>query len=224
MGLVMHDLSRGTIVVTAAQASSAARRFGFNRRGLDTFWSSTAWTNRKNRPLVPLRFADYIDADEFEARAMDGDDFGGVETVRLGACSGTRTRCRFSGPRHLRVHEASWRVGARARYPFRLRSSAATYGALEEILPMKRTWRVAAARHVRRLKTSFDLYAARGGSTTLSAGSNTLTYSGQRRPKGSMRSLVDKAFGQIVKPERSSCSKAIAPISATANRARLHGR
>jgi ADP-L-glycero-D-manno-heptose 6-epimerase len=199
----MHDLSRGTIVVTGgAGLIGSALVWALNRRGLDDILVVDRLDeSEKWKHLVPLRFADYIDADEFEARAMDGDDFGGVETVlHLGACSTTTehdadflARNNYEYTKHLAV----WTLERDIRFVYA--SSAATYGALEENLSdeadlhaLRPLNMYAYSKHL------FDLYAARNGFADSVCGIKYFNVFGPNEDhKGSMRSLVDKAFGQI---------------------------
>jgi len=203
MALVMHDLSRGTIVVTGgAGLIGSALVWALNRRGLDDILVVDRLDeSEKWRHLVPLRFADYIDADEFEARAMDGDDFGGVQTMlHLGTCSATTERdADFLARNNYEYtkHLAAWAIERDIRFVYA--SSAATYGALEENLSDE-----ADLRSLRPLnmyaysKHLFDLYAARNGFADSVCGIKYFNVFGPNEDhKGSMRSLVDKAFGQI---------------------------
>ena len=96
----MFDLDRGTIIVTGgAGLIGSALIWALNRRGIDDILVVDRLDgSEKWKHLVPLRFADYLDADDFERRTADGDDFGGIGTVfHLGACSfNDRNRFRLS--------------------------------------------------------------------------------------------------------------------------------
>src|ERR1700694_2365035 len=90
-------------------------------------------TSEKWRHLVPLRFADYLDAEEFFARIeRDPDGFGAIETVlHLGACSSTTERdASYLVANNVRRSQeiARWALSRGARFVYA--SSAATYGAL----------------------------------------------------------------------------------------------
>jgi ADP-L-glycero-D-manno-heptose 6-epimerase len=130
----MHDLNHGRIVVTGgAGLIGSAVIWALNRRGLedilvvDRLDSSEKW-----RHLVPLRFADCLDADDFAARMAQGRSVGQISTiVHLGACSSTTERDtgyllenNFEYTKNL----AHWAVEHQARFVYA--SSAATYGAL----------------------------------------------------------------------------------------------
>ena|SRR5579862_5307299 len=199
----MHDLDRGTTIVTGgAGLIGSALVWALNRRGIeDILVVDRLDRSEKWRHLVPLRFADFIDADEFEKRAIDGDDFGGVGTVfHLGACSSTTEtdsdylmRNNYEYTKNL----ANWALDACARLVYA--SSAATYGALEDDLSDE-----ADLRGLRPLnmyaysKHLFDLYAERTGIHRRICGIKYFNVFGPNEDhKGDMRSIVQKAYEQI---------------------------
>lgn len=199
----MHDLTNGRIVVTGgAGLIGSALIWALNRRGsddilvVDRLDSSEKWKH-----LVPLRFADYMDADEFEARAIDGDDFGGVQSLfHLGACSATTEtdadyliRNNYEYTKLL----AHWALERDVRFVYA--SSAATYGGLEEGLSdeadlhaLRPLNMYAYSKHL------FDLYAQREGMADLICGIKYFNVFGPNEDhKAEMRSVVAKAFDQI---------------------------
>jgi ADP-L-glycero-D-manno-heptose 6-epimerase len=199
----MHDLERGRIVVTGgAGLIGSAVIWALNRRGIeDILVVDRLDRSEKWRHLVPLRFADYIDADEFEARRDDGTTFGEVVTVfHLGACSSTTesdadylVRNNYGYTKKL----AYWAHDQQARLVYA--SSAATYGALEadlsdetdlhELRPLNA---YAYSKHL------FDLYAARTGLDQSACGLKYFNVFGPNEDhKGEMRSIVQKAYEQI---------------------------
>ena len=96
----MHDLYSRSIVVTgAAGLIGSALIWALNRRGIDDIIDVDRLDeSEKWRHLVPLRFADYVDADDFLTVVDERpDSFGDVGTIlHLGACSSTtETRCRL---------------------------------------------------------------------------------------------------------------------------------
>jgi ADP-L-glycero-D-manno-heptose 6-epimerase len=199
----MHDLSRGRIVVTGgAGLIGSALVWALNRRGLDDILIVDRLDeSEKWKHLVPLRFADYLDADEFEARALDGDSFGDVGTLlHMGACSATTERDADYLMRNnyeYTKHLAAWALERDVRFVYA--SSAATYGALESGLSDE-----AELRDLRPLnmyaysKHLFDLYAARNGFADAVCGVKFFNVFGPNEDhKGDMRSVVHKAFGQI---------------------------
>ncbi|MHB8357309.1 MAG: ADP-glyceromanno-heptose 6-epimerase [Vulcanimicrobiaceae bacterium] len=200
----MHDLSRGQLVVTGgAGLIGSALIWALNRRGLDDILvvdrldATEKWCN-----LVPLRYRDYVDADDFERRLLERPEhFGEVGTLfHLGACSST-TECdaaflmrnNYAYTKNL----AHWAAQRELRFLYA--SSAATYGALEENLSDECDLETLRPLNMYAYsKHRFDLYAARTG---LAQRSTALKYFNIFGPneqhKGEMRSLVDKAFRQI---------------------------
>ena len=178
--------SRGRSISGAASGSLLVDRLG----------RSEKWRN-----LAPLRFDDYLDADDLFATLERGalDD---VRTVfHLGACSSTTEtdasylmRNNVDYTRRL----AEWTLGRGARFVYA--SSAATYGALEgeldESVPLGRA---AAAQHVRLLEAS--LRSATPSGSAICGMRSGLKYFNVFGPnedhKADMRSMVHKAFHQI---------------------------
>jgi ADP-L-glycero-D-manno-heptose 6-epimerase len=199
----MHDLSRGRIVVTGgAGLIGSALIWALNRRGLeDILVVDRLDCSEKWKHLVPLRFADYIDADEFERAVMEHRSFGDVRTVaHLGACSSTTEtdagylmRNNYEYTKHL----ALWSIEQEARFVYA--SSAATYGALEadlsdeaDLHTLRPLNGYAYSKHL------FDLYAQRTGLDVQACGLKYFNVFGPNEDhKGEMRSLVQKAFEQI---------------------------
>jgi ADP-L-glycero-D-manno-heptose 6-epimerase len=199
----MHDLSRGRIVVTGgAGLIGSALIWALNRRGLeDILVVDRLDCSEKWKHLVPLRFADYIDADEFERAVIEHRSFGDVRTVvHLGACSSTTetdagylVRNNYEYTKHL----ALWSMEQEARFVYA--SSAATYGALEadlsdeaDLHTLRPLNGYAYSKHL------FDLYAQRTGLDVQACGLKYFNVFGPNEDhKGEMRSLVQKAFEQI---------------------------
>lgn len=200
----MKDLSRGTIVVTGgAGLIGSAVVWALNRRGIDDILvvdrldASEKWKN-----LVPLRFSDYVDADDFlsgiEARPGS---YERVETViHLGACSSTMEsdagfllRNNFEYTKRL----AHWAAARDIRFVYA--SSAATYGALEDELSEERPLESLRPLNAYAYsKQIFDLYAQRTGLLERITGIKYFNIFGpNEQHKAEMRSLVDKAFHQI---------------------------
>ncbi len=200
----MQNLDRGTIVVTGgAGLIGSAVVWALNRRGIDDILIVDRLdTSEKWKHLVPLRFADYLDADDFERRMIDGDDFGGVGTIfHLGACSATTERDAAFLMRNnyeYTKNVANWAEETGARFVYA--SSAATYGALEDDLSD-----TADLRSLRPLnayaysKQLFDLHAQRTGLDRRICGIKYFNVFGPNEDhKGDMRSVVLKAYEQIV--------------------------
>lgn len=199
----MHDLSRGRIVLTGgAGLIGSALLWALNRRGIDDVLvvdrldSSEKWKH-----LVPLRFYDYVDADDFVAQLASGRTFGDVRTVlHMGACSSTTEadagfllRNNYEYTKRL----ALWAVEHDARFVYA--SSAATYGALEAELSDETE--LEALRPLNAYaysKQLFDLYAQRTGLDQRICGLKYFNIFGPNEDhKGEMRSIVQKAFEQI---------------------------
>lgn len=199
----MSDLEQSRIVVTGgAGLIGSALIWALNRRGIedilvvDRLDSSEKWKH-----LVPLSFADYLDADDFADRTTAGQSFGDVGAIfHLGACSSTTEsdagyllRNNYEYTKSL----ANWALENRARFVYA--SSAATYGGVEAVLSDE------ADLHTLRplnaygySKHLFDLYAQR---TRLAGRICGLKYFNVFGPnedhKGEMRSIVQKAYEQI---------------------------
>ena len=159
-------------------------------------------TSEKWRHLVPLRFADYLDAEEFFPRlAADPNAFGEIATVfHLGACSSTTERdASYLIANNVRRSQelASWAFARGTRFVYA--SSAATYGARES--DMREDLDPHALRPLNMYgysKHLFDLWMRR---ERMLASAVAIKYFNVYGPnedhKGSMRSVVSKAFDQI---------------------------
>jgi ADP-L-glycero-D-manno-heptose 6-epimerase len=200
----MHDIARGPIVVTGgAGLIGSALIWLLNRRGIDDIIVVDRLDHsEKWKHLVPLRFAEYVDAGDFADTITDRPDhFGPVGAVfHMGACSATTEtdadylmRNNYEYTKTL----AHWAVDIDARFAYA--SSAATYGSLEEGLSDERPLRdlrplnmYAYSKHL------FDLYAARTGLADTIVGLKYFNVFGPNEDhKAGMRSVVLKAFEQI---------------------------
>src|ERR1700741_3305919 len=129
----MHDLKHGPIVVTGgAGLIGSALIWLLNREGLDDIIVVDRLDcSEKWKHLVPLRFADYVDADAFLDNISKRDDYyGRVGTVfHMGACSSTiETNADFLIRNNYEYTKslAHWAVAGGMRFVYA--SSAATYG------------------------------------------------------------------------------------------------
>jgi ADP-L-glycero-D-manno-heptose 6-epimerase len=199
----MHDLDRGTIIVTGgAGLIGSALIWALNRRGIeDILVVDRLDRSEKWKHLVPLRFADLLDADDFERRTIEGDDFGSTGTMfHLGACSSTTEtdseyllRNNYEYTKNL----ATWAKTNDVRFVYA--SSAATYGGLEHDLSdegdlhaLRPLNMYAYSKHL------FDLYARRTGLDRIACGIKYFNVFGPNEDhKGEMRSIVHKAYQQI---------------------------
>jgi ADP-L-glycero-D-manno-heptose 6-epimerase len=188
-----------------------------NDRGLDNvlivdrLGTSGKWSN-----LVPLRYADYVEAEDFIARyEAEPESFGRIGTVfHLGACSATtETDATYLVHNNFEYSKRLARVALERGARFVYASSAATYGArereLRESIP---------AHELRPLnmygysKAMFDTYAARNGWFDSIVGLKFFNIFGPGEAhKGTMRSLVHKAFGEIRETGRVRLFKSYKP-------------
>jgi ADP-L-glycero-D-manno-heptose 6-epimerase len=196
----MHDLSRGRIVITGgAGLIGSAVLWALNRRGLDdVLIVDRLDASEKWKHLVPLRFADYIEADEFAQFATAGRNFGDVRTVfHLGACSSTTERDADFLLRNNYEYTkrlALWAAAQEARFVYA--SSAATYGGLEADLSDETD--LYALRPLNAYafsKQLFDLFAMRTGLDQTTCGLKYFNVFGPNEDhKGEMRSIVQKSY------------------------------
>lgn len=161
---------------------------------VDRLDSSDKWKN-----LAPLRFADYMDAEDFLENLAQ---FDAAETLlHLGACSATTERnSQFMMRNNYEFTKrlANWSVEREIRFIYA--SSAATYGDgangmedgtdnLEKLRPLNV---YGYSKHL------FDLYAKRNDLFDRIVGLKYFNVFGpNENHKDDMRSLVNKAFGQI---------------------------
>lgn len=161
---------------------------------VDRLDETDKWKN-----LAPLRFADYIDADDF---IDDLGDFRQVNCVfHLGACSYTTERDADYMIRNNYQYTkdlAEFAIANEIRFIYA--SSAATYGdgsagmedGFEELGRLRPLNIYGYSKHL------FDQYAARNGMFDLIVGLKYFNVFGpNENHKGDMRSLVNKAFDQI---------------------------
>jgi ADP-L-glycero-D-manno-heptose 6-epimerase len=200
----MHDFSQGRVLVTGgAGLIGSALIWELNRRGVeDILVVDRLDTSEKWKNLVPLRYADYLDADDLELLVVDDPEaLDGVRTVfHLGACSSTTERDAdflIRNNYEYTKHIARWAIERGVRFIYA--SSAATYGALEDNLSDEGDLRdlrplnmYAYSKHL------FDLYAQRHGWLDRVCGVKYFNIFGPNEGhKAEMRSLVQKAFEQI---------------------------
>jgi ADP-L-glycero-D-manno-heptose 6-epimerase len=199
----MYELDRGRIVVTGgAGLIGSALIWALNRRGLDDILVVDRLDRtEKWKHLVPLTFADYVDADEFETRLVEDDGFEDVRTIfHLGACSSTtETDSDYLMRNNFEYTKlvAQWAAERDTRLVYA--SSAATYGALEDDLDdgadlseLRPLNMYAYSKHL------FDLYARRTQLDGKICGVKYFNVFGPNEDhKGEMRSIVCKAYGQI---------------------------
>lgn len=160
-------------------------------------------SDEKWRNLVPLKFAEYIDADDLLPRLEAGDALGHDTTtvLHMGACSATTERDagflmrnNFDFTRRL----CRWSLKAGARFVYA--SSAATYGdgsqgmadTLDDLHVLRPLNMYGYSKHL------FDCWAKREGLLSRIVGLKFFNVFGPNEDhKGDMRSVVHKATAQI---------------------------
>jgi ADP-L-glycero-D-manno-heptose 6-epimerase len=159
-------------------------------------------SDEKWRHLVPLHFADYLEAEEFFPRIItEPDAFGKIATVfHLGACSATTEKdASYLIANNVRRSQeiARWALARGARLVYA--SSAATYGALES--DMREDLRPHSLRPLNMYgysKHLFDLWLRAEGLLKRVVGLKYFNVFGPNEDhKGEMRSVVAKAYEQI---------------------------
>ncbi len=216
----MSSLDRGRILVTGgAGFIGSALVWALNRRGCtdivvaDFLEAGKTWHGQvplaagredKQRNLRALKFADYVEADVFRDRMSAGPQaFGRFGTVfHLGACSSTtESNGAYLDDNNLAYTRelAAWALAQNARFIYA--SSAATYGDGSAGMDDKdeNLARLKPLNLYGRSKHQFDLYAQREGLLSRVVGLKYFNVFGPDEDhKGDMRSLVHKAYQQIL--------------------------
>lgn len=214
----MYNLEQRPVVVTgAAGLIGSALIWALNRRGIeDIIAVDRLDESEKWRHLVPLRFTDYVDADDFASLVDDHPGaFGSVGTVfHLGACSSTTERDADYLMRNNYEYTkvlAQWAVERDVRFVYA--SSAATYGGLEDLLSDDIDLRELRPLNMYAYsKQLFDLYAQRSGLSDRIVGLKYFNVFGPNEDhKGEMRSIVCKAYEQISANGRVALFKSYRP-------------
>lgn len=191
------------IVTGAAGLIGSAVVWALNRAGetdilaVDHLGNSEKWKN-----LRALRFADYMEKDDFLTYLSDDSFFSEVQgIVHMGACSSTtETDATYLIHNNFEYTKALASRAAAADIRFLYASSAATYGAGEQGYRDD----VSAIEALRPLnmygysKQMFDLWAKRQGLLEKIVGVKfTNVYGPNEWHKGGMRSMVCRSFEQI---------------------------
>jgi len=174
-----------------------------NRRGCESIVvADFLGTSEKWRNLTPLRFEDYLEADDLRPRLQSG-ALGKFDLViHLGACSATTERYatylirnNFEFTKDL----AEWSLANGARFAYA--SSAATYGdgsegmadTAEELSRFRPLNMYGYSKHL------FDQYAQRQGWLKRIVGLKYFNVFGPNEDhKGEMRSVVHKSYAQVL--------------------------
>ncbi len=166
--------------------------------------SSNADLDEKRKNLRPLKFAEFCEADEFRRRlAKSPSAFGKFTTIfHLGACSSTtESDANYLNDNNLAYTRelAEWSLANGARYIYA--SSAATYGDGSQGMDDRddNLARLHPLNLYGESKHNFDLLAQRNGWLPRMVGVKYFNVFGPNEDhKGDMRSLVNKAYQQIL--------------------------
>ena len=214
----MADLEKGKILVTGgAGFIGSALIWELNRRGLknilvaDLLGQDIKWKN-----LAPLQFADYIEADDLLMRLdVHGHQFEDIQTIfHLGACSSTtETDATYLIRNNFEYSKAMAQFALAGDRRFLYASSAATYGCLEqrvsESIPLEALRPLNLYGYSKQL---FDCWAERAEILPLITGLKYFNIFGPNEyHKGDMRSVVHKAYYQILETARISLFKSYRP-------------
>ncbi len=214
----MADLANGRILVTGgAGFIGSALIWELNRRGLknilvaDLLGQDVKWKN-----LAPLQFADYIEGDDLLMRLdVHGHQFEDVQTIfHLGACSSTtETDAAYLIRNNFEYSKALAQFALAGDRRFIYASSAATYGCLEqrvsESIPLETLRPLNMYGYSKHL---FDCWAERAEILPLITGLKYFNIFGPNEyHKGDMRSVVHKAYYQILETARISLFKSYRP-------------
>ena len=208
----MTDLSKGRILVTGgAGFIGSALVWALNQRGMenilicDVLGSDEKWKN-----LVPLRFADYVEAADLAGRL--GKEIRAI--FHLGACSSTtETDASYLIHNNFEYTKMLAHFALANDCRFVYASSAATYGSLAD--------RISESLSLEKLrplnmygysKHLFDCYAQRAGILDRITGLKYFNVFGPNEyHKANMRSVVHKAFGEIRATGKVSLFKSYRP-------------
>lgn len=206
------------LVTGGAGFIGSALVWELNRRGCtDIFIADKLGTDEKWRNLVPLKFAEYVDGDDLLALIDDKPAaLGRFDLVlHLGACSATTERDSDYLMRNNYQYTralCTWALARRSRFVYA--SSAATYGdgsmgmddrdpGLHRLRPLNM---YGYSKHL------FDLQAQRIGLLDRIVGLKYFNVFGPNEDhKDDMRSVVHKAYGQILKTGRVQLFKSHRP-------------
>ncbi len=201
----MSSLNGRILVTGGAGFIGSALIHALNKRGItDIVVTDLLGQDEKWKNLVPLKFADYIDAGNFRQRLhTQAGAFGKFSAVfHLGACSATTEKnATYLGDNNYEFTKelAAWTLAQQGRFIYA--SSAATYGDGAQGMDDK-TPDLHALRPLNMYgysKHLFDLYAQRQGFLDQIVGVKYFNVFGPNEDhKADMRSLVNKAYQQIL--------------------------
>jgi ADP-L-glycero-D-manno-heptose 6-epimerase len=196
-------IDSGQILVTGgAGFIGSAIVWALNQRGVaNIVIADYLGTDEKWKNLVPLKFVDYIEADEL-LQQLESRRLADVQTIfHLGANSSTTERdCRLLIQNNYEFSRrlAEWALDRGARFVYA--SSAATYGdgsqgmddAVDQLERLRPLNMYGYSKHL------FDVHAQRHGWLDRIVGLKYFNVFGpNENHKGDMRSVVNKAYHQI---------------------------
>jgi len=208
----MINLSKGRILVTGgAGFIGSALVWALNQRGVENILiCDVLGRDEKWKNLVPLRFADYIEAADLVGR-LDKE----IRAIfHLGACSSTtETDASYLIHNNFEYTKMLAHFALANDCRFVYASSAATYGSLadriSESLPLEQLRPLNMYGYSKHL---FDCYAQRAGILDRITGLKYFNVFGPNEyHKGDMRSVVHKAFGEIRATGKVSLFKSYRP-------------
>jgi ADP-L-glycero-D-manno-heptose 6-epimerase len=201
----MSNLNGRILVTGGAGFIGSALIHALNQRGItDIVVTDLLGQDEKWKNLVPLKFADYIEAGGFRQRLhAHAGAFGKFSAVfHLGACSATTEKnATYLADNNYEFTKelAAWTLAQQGRFIYA--SSAATYGDGAQGMD-DNTSDLAALRPLNMYgysKHLFDLYAQRQGFLDRIVGVKYFNVFGPNEDhKADMRSLVNKAYQQIL--------------------------
>ncbi|MGC4073056.1 MAG: ADP-glyceromanno-heptose 6-epimerase [Nibricoccus sp.] len=201
----MSSLNGRILVTGGAGFIGSALIHALNQRGLtDIVVTDLLGQDEKWKNLVPLKFADYVEAGSFRERIhAHAGAFGKFSAVfHLGACSATTEKnATYLADNNYEFTKelAAWTLAQHGRFIYA--SSAATYGDGAQGMDDKNA-DLAALRPLNMYgysKHLFDLYAQRHGFLDQIVGVKYFNVFGPNEDhKADMRSLVNKAYQQIL--------------------------
>jgi ADP-L-glycero-D-manno-heptose 6-epimerase len=201
----MSTLNGRILVTGGAGFIGSALVWALNQRGhTDIVITDFLGSDEKWKNLVPLKFATYVEADAFrEHLRQKPAGYGKFSTVfHLGACSATTEKNAaylINNNYNVTKELAAWSLDQGARFIYA--SSAATYGdgaqgmddRNEDLHSLRPLNMYGYSKHL------FDLYAQRQGWLDRIVGLKYFNVFGPNEDhKGDMRSLVNKAYQQIL--------------------------
>lgn len=198
---------KGKILVTGgAGFIGSALIWALNERGYDNILvSDYLGQDERFKNLVPLRYEDYFEGDTLLHYVREGSHpaLEQVHTIfHLGACSSTTEKdCRYLIQNNYEYTKdlAQWAIDNNVKFLYA--SSAATYGDGDQGMDDKDD-NIARLRPLNMYgysKHMFDLYAQKQGWLDRLIGLKYFNVFGpNENHKGDMRSVVHKAYGQIL--------------------------